>query len=76
LRGEATERLDVRWPDGYCSYVFTVCEPPASALVTEVQVVDGRELFVFSPRLTPRLFDDVAHGVDVWKVLASIKEQQ
>jgi hypothetical protein len=29
LRRQANERLDTLWPDGYCSYIFTICEPPA-----------------------------------------------
>jgi hypothetical protein len=74
LRRQANERLDTLWPDGYCSYIFTICEPPAG--VRHEQSVGGRKLFVFSPRLSPRLFDGVAGGVDVWKVLASIKDKE
>jgi hypothetical protein len=70
LRRQANARLDTLWPDGYCSYIFTICEPPAD--VRHEQLVDGRKLFVFSPRLSPRLFDGVAGGVDVWKVLAKV----
>jgi hypothetical protein len=74
LRRQAVEILKLRWASGYCSYIFTVCEPPAG--VEHVNVVDGRERFVFSPRLSPLLFDGVARGVNLWEILARIKEQQ
>jgi hypothetical protein len=73
-RTDANEAMKELWPNGSCSNIFTICEPPASVRMECEQVVDGRKLFVFSPETCKHLFDEDVHGVDVWSHLKNIKK--
>jgi hypothetical protein len=42
LRRQANARLDTLWPDGYCSYIFTICEPQFSAICSTERHLDER----------------------------------
>jgi hypothetical protein len=68
-RDAANEVLSKQWPGGSCSYIFSICEPPADIRA----LADGRQLFVFSPQLCPTLFDADAPGINVWECLKAIK---
>jgi len=67
-RKAALKAMRATWTGGYASYVFTLAEPPAG--VQFEQVVDGRALFVFSPRLCPDLFGESAR---MWGKLKQFK---
>jgi hypothetical protein len=72
-RTDANEAMQKWWPNGSCSYIFTICEPPASTRMECEQVVGGRTLFVFSPETRKDLFDAEVPGIDVWAYLKSMK---
>jgi hypothetical protein len=74
-RNTASAVLDAHWPNGSCSYIFTICEPPVRVPQCEQTLADGRKLFVFSPLLCPTLFAADVPDIDVWQRLKEIKFQ-
>jgi hypothetical protein len=80
LRESANELLDARWPRGYVSYIFTICE--VTGFVGEngkkrpmklKEMVDGRTVYTFSPRLCPELFGGERAAMDAWDGLRAHK---